>query len=554
MEVTGTLGLGSKSPLSLVDSFTVNSFFNQEKRTYIVEFGEDGIPKINAVGVPIETTEKNGLEIQFPVKTSEIYEFERAANDVLKYFEIKPRINLSDKLTYDIIEKGSCWELTNYGNFRVVMGNVCYPINQEKMSRHLAIADTFIFKMPIIVKLKNKEVDFVPSRESLAYTKRTVEVMKNYIELIHKEILEKIQAAIDACANTVDAKIKLIELASHYKISSLTLEYKGRKIDCERYYSFPSGVEVRKVYSKYSYKVNGEVVKTHRVYTLNFQQKATLVEKNVNAGHIRTLNEHLSKNSNDNIYIVEFQDPSKKKELLDGLCLDSIPLFTDVFQLIKAPNGKRTLNKVGNAIRYSLNRYLKDNINLDLTKTSGVFVPYINNEIRFEFNGVKHVIALYTLNTILHHLRCISQLNEIYLVNSLNIKSFEASKNWTTFSKYLENIFNKYKNIKGIGSEFKNLSYTKSWNLFKNRDIQDKMMVDFINNQSEVTEINLQLKNLRDYFNIKAENYVDLSKIEIELFKKYPLLAVIMTRTYNTLDKSYVDELVYYINSKNPGV
>ena len=63
----GCLGLGSKSPFSYVDNFTIVSYFNGEKRTYNAFMNEEGIPSI-ALMSTAKSKEHNGIEVSFAVK------------------------------------------------------------------------------------------------------------------------------------------------------------------------------------------------------------------------------------------------------------------------------------------------------------------------------------------------------------------------------------------------------------------------------------------------------------------------------------------------------
>lgn len=69
-DMIGALGLRSKSPFAYVDSFTVNSYFNGELRTYAAYLDEDGCPAVADLGA-WETDEPNGLEIMFPVEKND---------------------------------------------------------------------------------------------------------------------------------------------------------------------------------------------------------------------------------------------------------------------------------------------------------------------------------------------------------------------------------------------------------------------------------------------------------------------------------------------------
>lgn len=65
---TGCLGFGSKSPHSITESFTVNSYKDGYKSTYIMSKDHEGVPVCPEEPIMItETFEENGLEIIIPV-------------------------------------------------------------------------------------------------------------------------------------------------------------------------------------------------------------------------------------------------------------------------------------------------------------------------------------------------------------------------------------------------------------------------------------------------------------------------------------------------------
>ena len=62
----GALGLGSKSPFSYTDNFTVTANKDGSKRIYTAFINEQGVPSI-ALMTDNDTDEPNGVEVQFSV-------------------------------------------------------------------------------------------------------------------------------------------------------------------------------------------------------------------------------------------------------------------------------------------------------------------------------------------------------------------------------------------------------------------------------------------------------------------------------------------------------
>jgi len=89
-EVTGCLGLGSKSPFAYVDAFTVEARWNGKMTLYSCFYNEQGIPSITVMAEPFDTDEVNGLTIKMPVKEQDMREFGRKAEASLRRFDPAP--------------------------------------------------------------------------------------------------------------------------------------------------------------------------------------------------------------------------------------------------------------------------------------------------------------------------------------------------------------------------------------------------------------------------------------------------------------------------------
>jgi DNA topoisomerase VI subunit B len=81
----GMMGLGSKSAFSYTDSFTVISYNDGLKKSYLAYIDDSGIGKIMKVNE--EPTDETGIEIQVPVKPLDCYQFENAIVEAVKIFQ-----------------------------------------------------------------------------------------------------------------------------------------------------------------------------------------------------------------------------------------------------------------------------------------------------------------------------------------------------------------------------------------------------------------------------------------------------------------------------------
>lgn len=197
-DFVGALGLGSKSPFSYTDSFSVESIFNNIKTTYIVFIDENDLPSITKISEE-KTSEHNGMKISFSVKKEDWWLFYDDALQVLNVFEKKPilkggasNISLSNK----VLDFGQKGYVVNYEPYSyrdktyAFMGNILYPIEFGKLDLDEKIK-SYVSSNNIIIKFEIGELDITPSREHLSYVKSTKDILKNKIEMVVNDIISK---------------------------------------------------------------------------------------------------------------------------------------------------------------------------------------------------------------------------------------------------------------------------------------------------------------------------------------------------------------------------
>lgn len=218
----GCLGLGSKSPLSYTDCFTVESYINGEKRSYRVFISEDRIPQLEYLG-KCDTKEKNGLKVELSVNNKDVYEFNQKASEVYSWFSTKPLILNSSTQIRDfnyskdkfVIKEKDFWVIKKDGysyssaKNHLIMGNVCYNLELDKMFKD-NIDDNIVRDInknnDILIWAERGDVDILPSREGLQYTKKTIEFLKSKISFIEDNFREIYQDKINKCENVYDAR------------------------------------------------------------------------------------------------------------------------------------------------------------------------------------------------------------------------------------------------------------------------------------------------------------------------------------------------------------
>lgn len=195
-DFVGALGLGSKSPFCLVDSFTVTSVYNGTKNLYSCYRDENGEPQV-ALLTSENTDEHNGVEVSLSVENPLIHKFADEAVYVYQYFDQIPKIN-KPSVVDDINEhrnmvmldtKDIC--VTSWGGWhsvKAVMGGVAYDIPESLDNPNFTG----------YLKFKMGEISFDAGRESLSLDEKTVNAIKAKFETVKESLREAVIDTINS--------------------------------------------------------------------------------------------------------------------------------------------------------------------------------------------------------------------------------------------------------------------------------------------------------------------------------------------------------------------
>lgn len=193
----GALGLGSKSPFSLVDSFTVKSYFNGTVSNYSCYRDDNGEPQV-ALLTQAATAEDNGLEVSLSAEDKQD-EFREEAVRVYLYFDEIPNVNDKsvvseiEELKSEFIFSGEDFKLTKgWGRAKAVMGGVAYDIPEEYDELELRG----------FIKFELGEVSFDAGRESLSLDDKTKEAIQ-----------QKVQSVLASLSDHAENQIKALPTA-----------------------------------------------------------------------------------------------------------------------------------------------------------------------------------------------------------------------------------------------------------------------------------------------------------------------------------------------------
>jgi len=214
-EFIGALGLGSKSPFSYTDNFTVTAVKDGVKGIYTAFINEAGVPSI-ALMMTENTNEPSGVEVKFAV--SERYDFDKfrqEARNVYKYFNLKPVISGNSDFTFELVDYESKDIIPGVHSYKsgcsksvAIMGNIAYPIEVPQADQSLGDLRNLL-TCGLELHFDIGELDFQASREGLSYIPSTVDAIKRKLEALNVALAVVIKQEANAISNLWDRAVFL---------------------------------------------------------------------------------------------------------------------------------------------------------------------------------------------------------------------------------------------------------------------------------------------------------------------------------------------------------
>jgi len=261
-DAVGAFGLGSKTPFSYTDSFTVISIHKGVKTMYNAHMSE-GMPAIVAYGESEETDEPDGLEVNVSVESVDFKAFASAVKDQLKFFPVKPNI-INGQVEWEAYEPiievpgFTMYKITSVPNRRSYISNrnilqalflkqgpVAYPVDFDIINQYLNsnnIKKTKFYKYletgsnnygkGIIIDMPIGTVEVTASREGISYSDVTIRNILTKFDAISNMIYKDVERLLDAAYVKGNAAfVKQYNELDSYLKSSLQLDKIEKKFN-----------------------------------------------------------------------------------------------------------------------------------------------------------------------------------------------------------------------------------------------------------------------------------------------------------------------------------
>ena len=245
----GGFGIGAKSPLGYVDMFYVKTVSDNVQYTYIVHKGESA-PEMDLIE-EVPTTESNGTEVIVNIKSGDKSRFLEEIKLQLKYFDNIEYVNCG-KSDYILTREGPFISNNNANEYALDMciGKVRYPI------------DPYTIKIPSEFSYSNLglyfdigEIDVVWNRESVEYSKKTIDAINAKITEGYNYIVNKIES-IKKKITTIDEFLQLYK--NQDKTTGFNVNIAGQELIAQRF--LPTKISFEYESINYTFQDVGTVV------------------------------------------------------------------------------------------------------------------------------------------------------------------------------------------------------------------------------------------------------------------------------------------------------
>lgn len=188
----GGFGLGSKSPFSYTETFSLISYHDGQVNGYVAYMDGDG-PQIKPTfSEPMKPGDRTGIEVVVPVDSNDFGKFRYEIAYIMRPFaglaevqgvgEINYFPEFDDYYAPERIDYSSP---ERYGLY-AIYGGIVYPIGDGYTKKTWMTAKNDV----VFIKFPMGSLDIAPSREALSLDKRTVANIVERIEALDKKVME----------------------------------------------------------------------------------------------------------------------------------------------------------------------------------------------------------------------------------------------------------------------------------------------------------------------------------------------------------------------------
>jgi hypothetical protein len=579
----GALGLGSKSPFSYTDNFTVTAVKDGRKGIYTAFINNQGVPSI-ALMSESQVSEPNGVEIRFAVEDS-FYKFVEEAKEVYRFFKLRPVISGAGNFKFqdpvyrhkDLLPGIHIWE----GRSVAVMGNIAYPIEVPNAEQVLGPLHSLLNNL--VIEFDIGELDFQASREGLSYIPATIDSIKKKLTLVQLHMDKYLADKVDKASDGYEKCMALLDFSSNFWTQSRCQYYAKNKQKLLPFTnSYGNNVVAMNIDNEILHKSDFNVTCYY-----NPRSSKNILQKM----HFGGFYPEISRGRNENSYFVlndhnKYDSLSRVKHYFASNNIkfnkvyvihkkeNSTKDFSEFLTMIGNPDNKRVIRisdmpkrpavskpKDKNIYVYSLgDSYVSpDKVEfskLDAKKTY-YYLPIERSHIDSESIGVTMEYSDFRFNL----RRGSLQIDQVYGVRKNALKYIQSQKNWVNLeTKIIESFTtlpeNKIMDMVYSMVEFKlDYSYTIIFTEILKKIDDNSLFKKYVKTKNYNSEFESDCK-LAMCFDVKftstgktmTDHVTEVKNALKEVVKKYPLL--FNRNSHVLLGSDVISEYVNFIDQK----
>ena len=217
----GALGLGSKSPFSYVENFTVTAIKDGRRGVYTAFINDSGVPAI-ALMSENQTDDANGVEIKFAVENSyDFGKFRDEAQYVYKFFKLRPVVNGNSGYQHVDVKYSKkdlipgVHIMSHHDSYHLsstsiaIMGNIAYPIDVPNSEQVLGNKLAALLGHGLSIEFNIGELDFQASREGLSYIPATINAIRDKLAALDSAMYTCFCDEVDPITNAWEKAFKI---------------------------------------------------------------------------------------------------------------------------------------------------------------------------------------------------------------------------------------------------------------------------------------------------------------------------------------------------------
>jgi hypothetical protein len=373
----GCLGLGSKTPFAYnTRSATVETWRDGTHYIYSIHLNDKGMPVLSKLSEQL-STEPSGVKITLAVSKNDIENFKQKAAKLYRYFKLPPTIKGNALVISPVkyIFQGKGWALRDSNNLNdhvgavATMGNLAYPISFQDTNLPKQVQELLACKVDFFFKIG--DLDIEASREGLSYDNRT----KGNITRLAKEAVAEIEKIvtdkIDISPSLWDARLNFQTIKTglpqnFFQVLGLgNIKWKNKSLFESTYYGHINDTinisqEIKKI-SKLSYRVKLVYKDTK---TISVNENVVFFKNDLKTGGLARVRDYVNNNNDKTAYYFNFDDVKQYDAVIEeiGLLPSHIQSVSTLPKPAKVPKTGGTGTGVKRGFSTSVMKWAKADI------------------------------------------------------------------------------------------------------------------------------------------------------------------------------------------------